>query len=605
MDTFDLLIEEWPPGFRARYRDPETGKEFCTTFSLPLLKEDSEGILAPGMDCRDATGNRAVSRDEPSAIGSCLFKAVFADEILVAWNLRLQKARTAGLGLRLRLQLQDPVLWDRPWEFLKPPDGAFLATQPLTPVVRFLPGTGVISSPRVRPPIRVLVVTAHPKECAPLASPAELDKVEKALVALDGAGWVDLELLEHATRKSLRARLQQGIFHIIHFIGHGSFDPGRGGAILLEDEEGRSDPVGSHELSVPLTEHPEIRLVVLNACHGARRTDADPFSGITQGLIQAGVPAVVAMQATVTDDAAISFSEDFYHALAKRKDLDQAVCDARVAMVNEGFTREWGVPVLATSSRDLSFLSPTWGQRASDLLERILHHSKVLWALLILVALVGAWFQFYGARWYDPNWLSKAQNPSDCPTPKGLSIAFVKVEPPSKPAFCMARYETTQHLWNKLGRKVRLRRKGAGLPMVRVSWDDAEGFIDKLNRRDPRGHYRLPTAEEWEYAAKGGEENPPVASSATANCRNQEDPDGFENTAPVGSFQPNRLGLYDMFGNASEWASNSLYPDRKIRLGGGFKNVLENCSVDYPSALDPGTKAEDAGFRIVREPVEP
>jgi formylglycine-generating enzyme required for sulfatase activity len=227
----------------------------------------------------------------------------------------------------------------------------------------------------------------------------------------------------------------------------------------------------------------------------------------------------------------------------------------------------------------------------------------IIFGLILIVLSYGA--RFYWRRWIDPNPFEAIRNPSECPSPSDLRIAFVKVEPPGKPPFCMARYETTRGLYGKVMGKTRSRRKDGGLPAVRISWNDAQRFLAELNRRDSGGRYRLPTGEEWEYAAKGEEENPPVASSGTANCENEEDPDGFERAAPVGSYQPNLLGLYDMLGNASEWVSDSAVPGRKIRRGGGFDNAVRNCSATYESPLDPDNRPNDAGFRIVRDPVKP
>ena len=74
-------------------------------------------------------------------------------------------------------------------------------------------------------------------------------------------------------------KLDEKSFHILHFIGHGTFDLERGGGvILLEGEEGGPDPMGAQELSVLLGAHPELRLAVLNICHGAKGNGAEPFS---------------------------------------------------------------------------------------------------------------------------------------------------------------------------------------------------------------------------------------------------------------------------------------------------------------------------------------
>lgn len=60
-----------------------------------------------------------------------------------------------------------------------------------------------------------------------------------------------------------------------------------------------------------------------------------------------------------------------------------------------------------------------------------------------------------------------------------------------------------------------------------------------------------------------------------------------------------------MLGNVSEWVSDSKDPGERIRRGGGFDNAVKHCSLTYESPLDPDRHPNDAGFRIVREPVKP
>jgi formylglycine-generating enzyme required for sulfatase activity len=102
-----------------------------------------------------------------------------------------------------------------------------------------------------------------------------------------------------------------------------------------------------------LADHYPLRLVLLNACEGARGSDRDIFSSTAAILVQRGLPAVLAMQYEITDRAAIEFSRTFYEAIADRYPVDAAVAEARIA-VNIGITNtlEWGTPVLYMRSPD-------------------------------------------------------------------------------------------------------------------------------------------------------------------------------------------------------------------------------------------------------------
>lgn len=89
-----------------------------------------------------------------------------------------------------------------------------------------------------------------------------------------------------------------------------------------------------------------LRLVILNACKGARASPGDPFNGLAQRLIQERIPAVIAMQFAISDSAAIDFAGEFYRALADGLPVDGSLAWARKAIRLKGNKLEWGTPVL-------------------------------------------------------------------------------------------------------------------------------------------------------------------------------------------------------------------------------------------------------------------
>jgi len=96
-----------------------------------------------------------------------------------------------------------------------------------------------------------------------------------------------------------------------------------------------------------------VRLALLNACEGAYASQTDIFASTAATLVQQGIPAVIAMQYEITDDAAIEFSEQFYDALTAGLPVDSAVTDARRAVaVAINNTLEWGIPVLFMRAPD-------------------------------------------------------------------------------------------------------------------------------------------------------------------------------------------------------------------------------------------------------------
>jgi hypothetical protein len=96
-----------------------------------------------------------------------------------------------------------------------------------------------------------------------------------------------------------------------------------------------------------------VRLAVLNACESARTDPADSFAGVAPRLVQAGLPAVIAMQTFLTDEAAMKFARAFYGALADGWLLDAAVTASRQALFGHSPRSSiWSIPVLYLSAPD-------------------------------------------------------------------------------------------------------------------------------------------------------------------------------------------------------------------------------------------------------------
>lgn len=136
-------------------------------------------------------------------------------------------------------------------------------------------------------------------------------------------------------------------------------------------------------------------------------------------------------------------------------------------------------------------------------------------------------------------------------------------------------------------------------PVINVSWEDATAYAAWLSEQTGRS-YRLPTEAEWAYAAHAGTEtarywgDSPEQACAYANVHDQSSrrenellsphhscDDGYAKTAPVGQFQPNPWGLYDMLGNVWEWTCSTY--------GGELDGIEQRCAA-------PG----HAGFRSIR-----
>jgi hypothetical protein len=173
----------------------------------------------------------------------------------------------------------------------------------------------------------------------------EWARVAAALGDLTDAGALAITELAAPTLGELRAALVRDDFHVLHYMGHGAFDAEHGGRLLFTDRSGRGLPVTGGDLGVMLRDHTSIRVAILNACEAGRCDPEDPFAGVADTLVRRGIPAVIAMQFEVTDDAAIEFAPALYGALAAGRPVDAAVAEARKAIYTVS-PLEWATPVL-------------------------------------------------------------------------------------------------------------------------------------------------------------------------------------------------------------------------------------------------------------------
>mgnify|MGYP003276948403 FL=1 len=157
--------------------------------------------------------------------------------------------------------------------------------------------------------------------------------------------------------------------------------------------------------------------------------------------------------------------------------------------------------------------------------------------------------------------------------------------------------EVTQALWEAVMGSNPSDSKGDNLPVERVSWDDCQVFIQKLNQLTGK-QFRLPTEAEWEYAARGGRKSRGYKYAGGNNIDSVAWCDGNSGneTHPVATKQANELGIYDMSGNVLEWCSDwcgdytsssqsdpqgSSSGSFRVIRGGCYYNFARNCRVSY------------------------
>ena len=178
--------------------------------------------------------------------------------------------------------------------------------------------------------------------------------------------------------------------------------------------------------------------------------------------------------------------------------------------------------------------------------------------------------------------------------------------------------EVTQELWKVVMGSNPSYFSGTNLPVEKVSWNDCQTFITKLNQLTGR-NFRLPTEAEWEYAARGGQKSRgyKYAGSNTLSDVAWYWDNSSSKTHPVKQKQANELGLYDMTGNVWEWCqdwygrysssarTNPKGPSSRssrVFRGGSWDDNASHCRVANRCDSSPGGRYDFLGFRVVLLP---
>jgi hypothetical protein len=190
-------------------------------------------------------------------------------------------------------------------------------------------------------------------------------------------------------------------------------------------------------------------------------------------------------------------------------------------------------------------------------------------------------------------------------------------------SFFIGKFEVTQAQWKAIMGNNYSHFEGDNLPVENVSWYDIQAFLVKLNAVTDR-NYRLPTEEEWEFAARGGTVGEGYMYSGNDNINSVAwyfDNSGnntvkrkYENgkrmkyteyigrrTHPVGTKKPNELGIFDMTGNVWEWCKDWYDDSQMYRAarGGGWDNNDHFCRLSMRTPIFPNNRDSRLGFRVV------
>jgi hypothetical protein len=382
-------------------RDAQLDFKLVDELSAPYLQS---GLFEAIQRTADTASHRGASdsRESPQSValdyGRSLFDAVIVGDVLGLYDQAVERASNNRMaGVRLRLDFDDDdsdvEAGTLPWELLadsRKGSPQFLLQSEFVSVVRNANVSGSPTAPVPTSPIRVLGISASPRDLAPLSIESERKAIESAIAAA-GPDRMQLTWVENATVDALRTCLDQQQWHVIHFIGHGGFDEQTQRSYLQFED----DKVYSPEL-VTLIYSEGLTLFVLNACWTARIGTGQIVRAMADSLASRGVPAVIGMQMPISDPGAADFAGAFYKHICRGEDIDTAVIISRVAMM-KSHSLEWAIPALyvstASSIRLVEKPQPTLeSQRPSAPAKRSLPrpvHGRKRAFLLIAAFIVG------------------------------------------------------------------------------------------------------------------------------------------------------------------------------------------------------------------------
>ncbi len=283
-----------------------------------------------------------------------------------------------------------------PWELLHNGEHFLLASGVFTLTRALLrPGETAGNDLSIHPPLRMLYISASPKNCAPLETERSFEAMQRALAGLIEKGSILLDRIDQVTFDALVGYLSLyggvGIFndnetvlpcYVVHFDGHGAFgrlcpeddcqklneaDAGKCSDCQVSlnrvkaqtylcfcDEEGENRYIDTQSLREIFISS-DVRLVVLSACETATLLEEDARhhhrgvnfdTTLATALVMAQVPAVVAMPYSLHDDISPTFMFHFYEALAQGRTLEEALSRSRYAMLPKHNHQGWFIPVL-------------------------------------------------------------------------------------------------------------------------------------------------------------------------------------------------------------------------------------------------------------------
>ena len=327
--------------FQASWIDPDGQPSESFPLELPLSENNTSDLRwyletyhqFPG------AGDHVRAKEIEGRLagwGRALFDAVFGSPEGVHVYRNLVAAVAEGRPGLVTIGAGDPEILAQPWEMMRDKRGP-LVFQGVT-VRRQLVGTKSSPQPKLKLPLRVLLIVSRPSDTSFIDPRDSIEPIFDALDALP-VGQVDVDFCEPPTLARLEkviseARKENRPFGIVHFDGHGTYLPKTGvGALAFEkgEDDDKTELVQGTRLG-DLLSRLAVPIVLLEACRSSDLSDRPVFGSVAPALLESGVGSVLAFSHAVHVKAARLFVERFYGELTDGLTVGQALEEARASL---------------------------------------------------------------------------------------------------------------------------------------------------------------------------------------------------------------------------------------------------------------------------------
>jgi tetratricopeptide (TPR) repeat protein/CHAT domain-containing protein len=361
--TLDFHFRKQNEGFQLDVY-PRDSSQLLATANLNFPRSFLSGseLKQLDFDAKDPAGRV----DRLREFGRKLYQQILTPEVERIWL--EQKQSNEFLVLCIRIAADANELEAIAWETLF--DGEEFITAGTKTTISRLPldVQPQAALPAVTLPLKMLALVSSPLDL-PDNSRLQMEREQEILLeAINdpaGQGRLRADFEDEAKLEILEGSLETS-YQIFHFTGHG-IPLENGGGLLLEDAQGKSRPTSVTEVLQSLQRgENSLRLVVLSGCQTSRTINMAGLRDMARGLLRRKIPAVIAMQFSISDAGGLKFAEAFYTRIATGRTLELAVHAARRAMLLSDdyyLQADALAPVLLTSNGDC--LQTTQAEAAS------------------------------------------------------------------------------------------------------------------------------------------------------------------------------------------------------------------------------------------------